>query len=117
MAPRFEVAPGYFSNSISQISTPPYVTISPSSGAAGQGVTASGAGFAAGEQVDVAYKTGLKKPNPKTVNVCSAVASPLGDFTCTGAIPLGANAGGVHEITATGETSHSSANTGFTLTP
>jgi hypothetical protein len=96
----------------------PNVHVTPNSGVQGTGVVASGGGFKAGETVKVSYKTGLTQPNPKKVAVCTATASNVGTFSCTGAIPTGTTAGssGSHKIAAKGSTSGSKASATYTLT-
>jgi hypothetical protein len=78
------------------------ISLSKKSGAAGSAVTVTGGGFAPGEKVKVTYATGLA--SPKTVAVCTATASNVGDISCSGSIPSGTNAGaaGKHKIVAKG---------------
>jgi hypothetical protein len=96
-------------------SAPPVVSIAPPTGPKGTAVTVSGQHFAAGETVNVKYKTGLTAP--KSVFLCSATANSSGSFSCNGAIPT-TNQGalGAHTIVAKGVASQSKAKTTFTLT-
>jgi hypothetical protein len=81
-----------------------HANVSPSSGPPATAVTVSGGGFAAGETVNVFYKTGL--PSPKKVLLCS-VTSSTGTFACSGNIPNKPIAGakGAHTIVVKGLTS------------
>ena len=93
-----------------------FVTVSPPSGPVNTAVTVSGGAFAAGETVNIKYKTGLASPT--SVLLCSAIASPTGTFTCAGTIPGAGTAGamGAHKVVAKGVTSLIKAKTTFTLT-
>jgi hypothetical protein len=77
------------------ISVRPFLSVSPSTGAVGQTVTVTGFGFAAGEEIGVAW------PNPPT-SLGSATANKNGTFSAQFAIPSGA-AVGTDEVVARGQ--------------
>jgi hypothetical protein len=77
------------------ISVRPFLSVSPSSGAVGQTVTVTGFGFAAGEEVGLAW------PNPPT-SLGSATANKNGTFSAQFAIPSGAPAG-TDDVVARGQ--------------
>ena len=83
----------------------PNVDISPSSGAPGAALTISGMGFAAGETVNVSYKTGLS--SPRKVLLCSVTATSIRTFSCSTQVPPEPTAGasGDHTIVTEGATS------------
>jgi hypothetical protein len=83
---------------------PAKVVLSPISGLPRAIVKATGAHFAGGESVTVAYLTGLSDPQPTAVTLCTAKTTTTGAFVCKGKIPAKAVAGalGVHSIVATG---------------
>jgi len=101
-------------NSIESTTTADSVTTSPAEGPTGTGVTITGAGFNAGETINVKYDTS-QTSNP-AVLLCTTVAASDGTFTCTTTVPAGAGRPGTHTIKAKGTTSRTVAKTIFLRT-
>src|SRR5579871_5398245 len=83
---------------------PARLGLSPRGGLPRLRIRATGARFAGGEKVAVAYLTGLSAPAAAEVRICTATTTAAGAFACKGTIPGKAAAGAVgpHTIVATG---------------
>jgi hypothetical protein len=91
-----------------------FVTVTPSSGPAGTSIQLAGAGYRAGETINVTYATGMKRPS--SIALCASQARSDGTWSCTAAIPTKSQgAAGAHTITATGKKSKKTATTSFNL--
>jgi virginiamycin B lyase len=93
------------------------LTLVPDSGPPGRRVTVYGGGFGPFESVQVSYKTGLSAPGPASVQMCNALTTNRGTFSCKANIPNLPNAGaaGPHKIVGKGANSHSKAKASFDL--
>jgi large repetitive protein len=87
-------------------SIPSSLTLSPSSGSPGTSVTVSGTGFLSGEAISVTWDQGGNQ-------VTTATANGSGAFSASFIAPNGI---GNHQVVASGQTSHFTLATTFTLT-
>ena len=97
-------------DSIGRIAPIDSVTAAPGQGRVGTALEVSGAGFTAGEAVNVTYGT-FGHPTTQTP-FCLAVAAPDGSFSCTGAVPSDGSRG-MHPISAIGASSMTDASSLF----
>jgi hypothetical protein len=109
-------SPGGDSSTLIEQLDPTAVVVSPGAGPPGTSLTVHGSGFTFGKRVKVTYYTGSASGKQST-NVCSAIASDTGTFTCDGAVPAAriAGASGPHTIEAAGRQSLVVASTAFAL--
>jgi streptogramin lyase len=97
---------------------PAYVTLSPTSGGAGQAVVASGVGFAPSENVDVDYMVKTDSSSGMKALLCLTTTTSTGTFSCDATVPTGRKTGaaGIHDILAEGQSSRLKAEAAFDLT-